>query len=161
MAHCTAPASSVPWNVTSTKVGPNEGHERVPSGPDTIDTLGIKKSHSYILIRPVKGMQIRMTQQCTPRRAISKRRWRKSEVGEDGNNNSTHAMVHIGSIFPVALYSGAPLLKSSFHSDAPKCSQTTAATAFASSSGRSVIQSVSLRCPPDMCPVVITKLNRQ
>lgn len=51
------------------------------------------------------------------------------------------------------------MLKSSFHSMAPKCSQTTAALALARRSGLEAIQLDSLRWPPDIWPVVITKLG--
>lgn len=67
-------------------------------------------------------------------------------------------MVHMGSIFPVGSYTGFPLLKLSFHSMAPKCSQIIAVLAFRRIAGLSDIQSVSSRWWPDTWPVVITML---
>jgi hypothetical protein len=67
-------------------------------------------------------------------------------------------MVHIGSNLPVGSYTGFPVLKLSFHSIAPKCSQTMAALAFCMIAGRSDIHDDSFRWWPDMWPVVMTKL---
>jgi hypothetical protein len=131
----------------------------LPPAPYHIDFTPLTTCGAIIAIRSVSGVPSNASRYSSWSWSLALDEFlTESQDMGGGKKGNTYTIVHIGSNFPVGSYTGLPVPKLSFHSMAPKCSQTMAALAFCMIAGRSDIQEDSLRCLPDMWPVVITKL---